>query len=258
MQSTDILNHTPLDVYRDDFEVSKKKTMLNAWVSKDYKNILMIRHLRSFLIEIMLRTFKFTKEGEDLIGDEFSYATTKERGGKPPYYRARLREKDLVFNNVEVELKDNVDNDIFNKDFLLSTEQNNVVDTIKNEITKTIKGFAWVMVNISNKSNVNFIIRDNFKGYGLKDSCFNLNFSLNSNGDDFELDFGFDFKIGKDDKYLFNETDKLDFIARNEIKIVDNVNEYKFSEEVNDLYLDSTDYKKHKISIPRVPMTNQY
>jgi hypothetical protein len=196
----------------------------------------MIRHLRSFLIEIMLRTFKFTKEGEDLIGDEFSYATTKERGGKPPYYRARLREKDLVFNNVEVELKDNVDNDIFNKDFLLSTEQNNVVDTIKNEITKTIKGFAWVMVNISN----------------------NLNFSLNSNGDDFELDFGFDFKIGKDDKYLFNETDKLDFIARNEIKIVDNVNEYKFSEEVNDLYLDSTDYKKHKISIPRVPMTNQY
>ncbi len=59
-------------------------------------------------------------------------------------------------------------------------------------------------------------------------------------------------------KYLFNETDKLDFIARNEIKIVDNVNEYKFSEEVNDLYLDSTDYKKHKISIPRVPMTNQY
>ena len=77
----------------------------------------MIRHLRSFLTEVMLRSFKFTKEGEDLIGDEFSYATTKEKGGKPPYYRARLREKDLVFNNVEVELKDKIDNDIFNKDF---------------------------------------------------------------------------------------------------------------------------------------------
>ena len=258
MQSTDILNHTPLDVYRDDFEVSKKKTMLNAWVSKDYKNILMIRHLRSFLTEVMLRSFKFTKEGEDLIGDEFSYATTKEKGGKPPYYRARLREKDLVFNNVEVELKDKIDNDIFNKDFLLSTEQNNIVDTIKNEITKTIKGFAWVMVNTTNKSNIDFMVRDNFKGYGLKDSCFNLNFSLKSNGDDFELDFGFDFKIGKVDKQLFDKTDDLDFIARNEIQIVDNVNEYKFSEEVNDLYLDSTDYKRHKISIPRVPMTNQY
>ena len=38
---------------------------------------------------------------------------------------------------------------IFNKDFLLSTEQNNIVDTIENEIIKTIKGFAWVMVNFN-------------------------------------------------------------------------------------------------------------
>ena len=114
------------------------------------------------------------------------------------------------------------------------------------------------MVNTTNKSNIDCMVRDNFKGYGLKDSCFNLNFSLKSNGDDFELDFGFDFKIGKVDKQLFDKTDDLDFIARNEIKIVDNINEYKFSDEVNDLYLDSTDYKRHKISIPRVPMTNQY
>ena len=30
MQSTDILNHTPLDVYRDDFDVSKEKTILKC------------------------------------------------------------------------------------------------------------------------------------------------------------------------------------------------------------------------------------
>ena len=34
MQSTDILNHTPLDVYRDEFDVSKEKTMLKSWVSQ--------------------------------------------------------------------------------------------------------------------------------------------------------------------------------------------------------------------------------
>ena len=79
MQSTDILNHTPLDVYRDEFEVSKEKTMLKSWVSKDYKNILMIRHLRSFLTEVMLRSFKFTKEGDDLIGSEFRYIKPKEK-----------------------------------------------------------------------------------------------------------------------------------------------------------------------------------
>ena len=31
----------------------------------------MIRHLRSFLTEVMLRSFKFTKEGDDLIGEVF-------------------------------------------------------------------------------------------------------------------------------------------------------------------------------------------
>ena len=48
MQSTDILDHTPLDVYKDEFEVSKEKTILNSWTSNDYKNILMIRHLSHF------------------------------------------------------------------------------------------------------------------------------------------------------------------------------------------------------------------
>ena len=34
-----------------------------------------------------------------------------------------------------------------------------------------------------------------------------------------------------------------------EIKYIkDNVNEYKYSDEVNELYLDSMDYKKHKIN----------
>jgi hypothetical protein len=157
-----------------------------------------------------------------------------------------------------MDLKEKTDDAIFNKDFLLSKEQNNIVDTIENEITKTIKGFAWVMVNTTNKSNIDFIIRDDFKGYALKDSCFNLNFSLKSNGDDFELDFGFNFKIGKDDKQLFDETDNLDFVAKNVIQIKDNINKYKYSDEVNDIYQDSIDYKRHKISIPRVPMTNQY
>ena len=257
MQSTDILNHTPLDIYRDDFDVSKEKTILNAWTSNDYKNILMVRHLRAFLIETMLRGFKFTNEAE-FVGDDFKFAKNKDKGGEPPYLRARLREKDLVFNTIEMDLKEKTDDAIFNKDFLLSKEQNNIVDTIENEITKTIKGFAWVMVNTTNKSNIDFIIRDDFKGYALKDSCFNLNFSLKSDGDDFELDFGFNFKIGKDDKQLFDETDNLDFVAKNVIQIKDNINKYKYSDEVNDIYQDSIDYKRHKISIPRVPMTNQY
>ena len=258
MQSTDILDHTPLDVYKDEFDVSKEKTILNSWTSNDYKNILLIRHLRAFFIEVLLNTFNFTKEGEDLIGDDFSYATPKEKGGKPPYYRARIRENSLQVKEVEVELKEKKDDSIFTNEFLLSTEQNNIVDTIENEVIKTIKGFAWVLVNISNKSNINFIIRDNYKGYNLKDSHFNCNFSLKSNGNDFELDVEYGFKIGKTDKQLFDDTDNLDLVARNTINIKDNVSKYKYSNEVDELYQDSIDYKRHKISFPRTEMTNQY
>ena len=266
MQSTDILDHTPLDVYRDDFEVSKEKTMLNSWVSNDTKNTLMIRHLKAFFIEVMLKSFQFTKEGDELIGDDFSYATPKEKGGKPPYYRARIRENSLQVGDIQVELKDEMDDSIFSKDFLLPKEhrtllddyKNNIVDTIENEIIKTIKGFAWVMVNTTNKSNINFVIRDNFKGYNLKDSHFNCNFSLKSNGDDFELDVKYGFKFGKADKKLFDDTDNLDFAARNNIYIKDDVSKYKYSDEVNELYLDSMDYDRHKVSFQRTEMTNQY
>jgi radical SAM superfamily enzyme YgiQ (UPF0313 family) len=258
MQSTDILDHTPLDVYKDEFDVSREKTILNSWTSNDYKNILLIRHLRAFFIEVLLNTFNFTKEGEDLIGDDFSYATPKEKGGKPPYYRARIRENSLQVKEVEVELKEKKDDSIFTNEFLLSTEQNNIVDTIENEVIKAIKGFAWVLVNISNKSNINFIIRDNYKGYNLKDSHFNCNFSLKSNGNDFELDVEYGFKIGKTDKQLFDDTDNLDLVARNTINIKDNVSKYKYSNEVDELYQDSIDYKKHKVSFPRTEMTNQY
>ena len=52
------------------------------------------------------------------------------------------------------------------------------------------------MVNVTSKSNVDFIIRDDFKGYNLKDSHFNLNFSLKSEGDEFELDLEMDFQRG--------------------------------------------------------------
>ena len=266
MQSTDILDHTPLDVYKDEFDVSKEKTILNSWTSNDYKNISMIRHLRAFLIETLLKSLNFTREGEDLIGDDFSYATPKEKGGKPPYYRARIRENSLQIGDIQVELKDKMDDSIFSKDFLLPKEhhtllddyKNNIVDTIENEVIKTIKGFAWVMVNTTNKSNINFIIRDNFKGYNLKDSHFNCNFSLKSNGDDFELDVQYGFKIGKVDKKLFDDTDKLDFVARNDIYIKDDVSKYKYSDEANELYQDSIDYKRHKVSFPRTEMTNQY
>ena len=60
------------------------------------------------------------------------------------------------------------------------------------------------------------------------------------------------------DKQLFDDTDKLDFVARNNINIKDNVSKYQYSDEVNELYQDSIDYDRHKVSFARTEMTNQY
>ena len=50
MQSTDILTHTPLDVYRDDFDVSTEENYVEMLgFQMTTKNMLMVRHLRSFL-----------------------------------------------------------------------------------------------------------------------------------------------------------------------------------------------------------------
>ena len=76
----------------------------------------------------------------------------------------KIRENSLQVGDVEVELKEEKDNSIFTNEFLLSTEQNNIVDTIENEVIKASR-FQQVLVNITNKSDINFIIRDNFKDY---------------------------------------------------------------------------------------------
>ena len=56
MQSTDIIDNTPLDIYKEKFDVSNDKKLFNSWVSKDSKNFLLVRHLRSYLTEVLLKS----------------------------------------------------------------------------------------------------------------------------------------------------------------------------------------------------------
>ena len=34
-----MLDNTPLDVYKDEFDISKDKTIFNTWTSNDYKKL---------------------------------------------------------------------------------------------------------------------------------------------------------------------------------------------------------------------------
>ena len=46
MQNIDVIENTPLDVYRDVFDISKTEQLLRNWVSNDYKNNIFVRKNR--------------------------------------------------------------------------------------------------------------------------------------------------------------------------------------------------------------------
>ena len=95
LQSTDIYDNTPLDVYKDEFDVSKENSFLNDWVSNDNKNFLLVRHLRSFLYEAQVNIFEI-------------------------FYRRRIWNNPLKINKLKVDLKDKVDSIPFESEFLNS------------------------------------------------------------------------------------------------------------------------------------------
>ena len=119
-----------------------------------------------------------------------------------------------------------LDNNIRNKGLLV----NNIFDFINEKNAKIDKNFS-VIVNIGPGS---------FSGIRIS------------------LAVAKGIKIAKGNKMLFYETDDLDFGTKGKFHTKDNISKYNFSKEVNELYLDGIDYKKHQVNYKRVPMTNQY
>lgn len=90
MRSTDLLNNTPIEEYRDKFDVSTDNKLINCWISNDKRNFLAVRYLRSNCTEMLLRTMGFTKDIDDTDESTYSVVKDKKFGGTPPYYRARV------------------------------------------------------------------------------------------------------------------------------------------------------------------------
>ena len=234
LQSTDIYDNTPLDVYKDEFDVSKENSFLNDWVSNDNKNFLLVRHLRSFLYEAQVNIFEI-------------------------FYRRRIWNNPLKINKLKVDLKDKVDSIPFESEFLNSKNFRNPKKIIENEIILTIKSFVWNVINVSNKVELDIEVKDKFLTYRCKNSFSNIYIKLDSVGDDFDLIIDYDVRIDKEDKNLSNKyTDDLDFIIKDKLVISGNVNDYKSNNKVKELYNDTMDYKKYKINLKRTEMTSQY
>jgi len=225
MLSTDILPDTPLDVHMDDFEIMRDKEMFNSWISTDYKNILVIRHLRGFFINLFAHSLNIPVS---IRADRYYESTG-----------------DIKKNKIKPKTK--YTQDFLVSEFLHCEDKDNFDDVIKQEIIQVLKSFSWIIHNVADDYDFKFDYRDNFIGYNCDGSTFKLSFELNSG----ELSYDFSLLIDKNDSFL---SESMEISDKDTIILKGN----KKSDKVEEFYLDSMDYKKHSVNYKRTSLTNQY
>ena len=225
MLSTDILTDTPLDVYMDDFEIMRDKEMFNSWISTDYKNTLVIRHLRGFFINLFAHSLNIP------------VSNRAER-----YYNST---GDVKKNKIKPKTK--YTQDFLVSEFLHCEDKDNFDDIIKQEIIQVLKSFSWIIHNVADDYDFKLNYRDNFMGYNCDGSIFKLSLELDSG----KLSYDFSLLIDKNDSFL---TESMEISDKDTITLKGNGK----SKKVKEFYLDSMDYKKHSVNYKRTELTNQY
>ena len=140
MQATDVLDKTPLDIFRDDFEVAKDKEIFNCWISNDLTNTLVVRHLRGYLVNMFSRSL-----GMNVVDASFKTFTN-------------------VKNNM-INVKPEYNDDFLVSDFLDFEEQSEVSEIIRRELIQVLKTFSWFVHNVADNYNYEFDYEDKFLGY---------------------------------------------------------------------------------------------
>ena len=260
MRSTDMLNNTPLEVYRDKFDISTDSKLFNTWVSDDRRNFLAIRYLRSNCIEALLNCMGFTKDAEGNEKGYYHIVKDKKYGGTPPYYRARVFADKLFIKKNSAKLRKNVDNLFLNSSYLEYEKSENINDILKEELNQTYKTFVWTIFNLCESSDIEFSSFDKFAGYNIKNSYLKYEIKLKTDEDNILSSFKYELHIDKRDKKLNDETDNSDIHINEELNLnlVGKKIPKEKSEKVKEDYLDSNNFYKHKLSLPRTQMTNLY
>ena len=261
MRSTDLLNNTPIEVYRDKFDVSTDDELINCWISNDRRNFLAVRYLRSNCTEMLLRTMGFTKDfDDDAQNSGYSIVKDKKFGGRPPYYRARVFADKLDIKKEISTLRNKVGDEYLSSSFLDYEKSENLTDILKEELNQTYKAFVWTIFNLNESSDVEFSSNDKFGGYNLKNSYFNYNIKIKTNEDNIFSTFKYELFIDKEDKKLNDETDEFNIHIKEEV-VLDLVGKgipKDKSVDVESDYLDSKNFYKHKLNLPRTELTNQW
>jgi radical SAM superfamily enzyme YgiQ (UPF0313 family) len=238
MKGTDVLDDTPLDLYRDIFDISKDESLLKNWVSNDYKNHIFIRHLRAHLIDLFLDIFKMNQQERFPLMD---------------------KSKNVINFKCDGD-KESVNDDIFKNRFLRTPQYHDTTefeDILVWGIWNEIKAYVWLLHNLKKNPTIEFSINDNLETFNLNNVIYNTHVKFTSKNNYFNLLINLKIKVSEEDKEFLN------------IKGLEDLNiEKKFnhtgwfddenSKEVEDMYLDSFNTDKYKLNIPRTVMTGRY
>ncbi len=281
MKGTDVLVETPLAEMKEVFGISKEESLMKNWISEDYVNNIFSRHTKAHLTDLWLKIFRINRRGLVMDVDDHielkkdtkvkrDWKTREYQDGTMPKPQSWALDKVLYSYKNGGERKDINDEKIFNTSFLTPLSYDNALlshlkeesfqDILENSIIDQIKGFCWVLHNIHKNINLTFDVEDNFKVFNLNDTKFYFRFDFTTNkNNDFELDLEFKIDIDEQDKEFIDIKGVDDLVVDRTYKISGNFNDYtEQSESVKELYIDSNNYTKYQINLPRTRVTGGY
>ena len=263
MKGTDVLVETPLATQKDVFGISRKESLLKNWISNDYKNNIFSRHTRAHLTDYFLKIFNINRRGLVMDIEEWQNQNSDDwKNSKMPKPQSWALDKTYhTFKSGGV--KENItDEKIYNTSWLSPLNGDETFqDTLENSIIDQIRGFCWVLHNLHKNIDLSFDVEDNFKVFNLKDTRFNFKFKFQTNeNSDFKLDLEFKIHIDEEDKPFIDIEGVENLNVDRTYRVSGNFNKtYSIqNDEVKDLYLDSINYKKYNISLPRTAVTSQW
>ena len=113
-----------------------------------------------------------------------------------------------------------------------------------------------MIANVSRQSDISLSINDDFKTYDLEDSHFLCNMDLKTKNNKLNLVVDYKVRVDKKDNELMKNDNDINIDERFELSI--DINKCGKDEVNQTLYLDSLNYEKYNISLPRTSLTGTY
>ena len=237
MQNIDVIENTPLDVYRDVFDISKTETLLKNWVSNDYKNNIFVRKNRVNLYALFMNMYQMNQNTSlSDVHSPIELIDFDSDGDKEP-----------------------IEEDMFKNKFLkpLSTFDSTIEDIVFECIVDDIKSYVWLLHNVKKNPKIEFKFEHDLSYLNLDDVVYDTYVKFSSQDDNYKLLIELKIKVGKQSKEFLDIRGLEDLNIEKKFYIIGKFDNNK-STEVEDLYLDAMDIRSNSVNLKRTSLTGQY